>query len=176
MNALLKAMALVCLLTWAIVTRADNTELGNIHKGNIAAEGSASISFYAPSGRASSTAISVSPSLQYFVVDHLSIGGSLSYHHYSGSDGWTSWGIGPSITWHFWSTGHLSVFASEEIFLNKGTNLNWYGSNTAGLGMNYFITPSVAIGPLLQTYYQFENSELPSAFGTSLIGKFSIYF
>ena len=176
MNALIKVMALVCLFTWAAVVRADNAEFGNINKGNIQADGAASVSNYAPTGQTSSFIVVVSPSVQYFVMNRVSIGGSLYFQHYSSGASWNALGIGPSATWHFWSEGHLSASVSDGLTVNENTNSRWYLNNSTGLGLNYFITPSVAIGPALVVSYQFSSLDLPAALNTSVVVKFSIYF
>ncbi len=110
------------------------------------------------------TYISMTPSFSYFIMNNLSIGGSISYYYaeteYSLSNTTNpslvfpksisrNFGIGPSIRYYF--SGNIIVpFLGISDFYSKNINSKQEGNIfTAVGGINYFLSNSVALEPFL---------------------------
>jgi hypothetical protein len=110
------------------------------------------------------TYISMTPSFSYFIMNNLSIGGSISYYYaeteYSLSNTTNpslvfpksisrNFGIGPSIRYYF--SGNIIVpFLGISEFYSKNINSKQEGNIfTAVGGINYFLSNSVALEPFL---------------------------
>ncbi|MHB8339222.1 MAG: hypothetical protein ACYDEE_17540 [Ignavibacteriaceae bacterium] len=110
------------------------------------------------------TYISMTPSFSYFIMNNLSIGGSISYYYaeteisLSNTTNPSSvfpksisrnFGIGPSIRYYF--SGNIIVpFLGISDFYSKNINSKQEGNIfTAVGGINYFLSNSVALEPFL---------------------------
>lgn len=181
----LLATALFCPLFSALAaTDVVSTEASpkpvyaNILAGDLKVGGGFDISY----GDRQATTISLSPSVEYFVADHLSVGGGLTLSHVTSFRS-TTWSIGPTATYYFWSQDRIALFFSQGIFVShssEGTqDTVTYASSTSQLGADYFIIPSVAFGPALQWRHAFSESTESADIGSqntySLIGRFAIH-
>ena len=156
------------------------TDFGNIHKGNLQTGGTINFSHGWQTG-SSFLSLQISSPTEYFLLDHLSLGGTVSYFHSGGpSYNYDSFGVGPSGTYYFWTQDHLAAYLGEEFSYNKTSGSSIYTSycfnSRTKLGVKYFLTPSVAIGPSIEYTHQFGRQEIPTADSISLIGAFSIHF
>ena len=131
----------------------DRTSSANnkyITEGHWSVGGGASLSYNTSSGHG--LELSGYPSAQYFIMDHLSVGGEASI-------AWNSnrsvLGLGPALTYYFAESEKAVWFVSEALFYSRYhyDSIGYGDFNTSNLsartsiGMNYFLTPSVAIGP-----------------------------
>ena len=112
--------------------------------------------------------ISFSPSISYFVVDNLLLGANISFIYYeniaklSFNDfEYKSIGrdylIGPSLKYFF--NGYKIVpFVGVSAYYTSSIGSEQEGKNiSASLGIDYFITKSIAVEPFLQYSYTFYN-------------------
>ena len=110
------------------------------------------------------TYISMTPSFSYFIINNLSIGGSISYNYAETEVSLSNnvnpsitipksisrnFGIGPNIRYYF--GGKLIVpFLGVSDFYSKDVNSKQEGNIfTAEGGINYFLSNSVALEPFL---------------------------
>jgi hypothetical protein len=119
-----------------------------ITKGHWTISGGASLSYNTGGSGAN---LAIYPSAQYFVMDHLSVGGEAFVGLNSS---YNTFGLGPAMTYYFGESERAVWFVSQAILYNRYhydagslnyTETNW--SSHTSLGMNYFLTPSVAVGP-----------------------------
>lgn len=101
------------------------------------------------------TSFNLSPSMSWFVIDNVAIGGYISYSYYnysSGSAHTHSFSLGPAFRYYLTKEGKLRCFT----YANFGIYSSFYtynqekDSNTTfnagvGLGLAYFITEQVAL-------------------------------
>lgn len=172
--ALQQLVAGIGLLLFVVTEVRADGDYGNIHRGNVETGGSVSFSYVSPSGSGSLTSFSLSSPTQYFLIDRFSLGAAINYFH--SSLGVDSLGVGPSATYYFWTQDRLATFAGEEFTYNKFPGVDYFFNNRAKLGINYFITPSVAIGPSLEYGHNFGRGNTSTIDSVSVLGKFSIYF
>ena len=84
---------------------------------------------------------------QWFLTDRFALGPSLTYR---GTQLSTLVGIGPAASWYFYSEKKLGVYLGEELTFNSFGNSNGsYLYSSTSLGLDYFIVPSVAFGPVV---------------------------
>lgn len=79
-------------------------------QGNFVVTNDAGFAFTQQVGRGGATAFTLRPALDYFVINHLSIGGALEFDYFSGNPASTLFQVAPEIgyeialgdTWSFW--------------------------------------------------------------------------
>lgn len=146
-------MFFISCISFSAIASDNTSNKKMLYKGDFEVGGNMSLS--STSNASNSTYFTVFSKLQYFVIDNLSIGGSVSYYHYSASFR-DSYGIGPSVSYYFWTKEKLAAYVSQSLFLEKYKNDSTSLTNKSGtsiLGVNYFVTPSVALGLSLNFYY-----------------------
>jgi hypothetical protein len=127
-----------------------------IKKGNIGAGGSASIAY----STYSNFIYNISPNLEYFLIDRLSLGGTANYTVTSGQK---SLSLGPSFTYYFCQSGRWIPLTGLGLYYTDIFSSSYYSSDfnywngKAKLGINYFLTPSIAIGSVFEYYRTFFN-------------------
>lgn len=140
-------------------------KFANIDKGDMLVSGTFSGSRFADSAGNLSTDIDVAVSWQYFLIDRLALGAAVSFDSASEllqafggtiSSASRTYGFAPEATYYFWSADRLATYAS----LFARLNFNEASGQTtwsAGLivGLDFFIYPSVALGPALQYIHDF---------------------
>jgi hypothetical protein len=119
-----------------------------ITKGHWSIAGGASLSYNTGGSGAN---LELYPSAQYFVMDHLSVGGEAFLGLNSS---YNAFGLGPAMTYYFAESEKAVWFVSQGFLYSRfhydAGNSNYTYKNWAShtsLGMNYFLTPSVAVGP-----------------------------
>jgi hypothetical protein len=174
------ASAMLLLLCSATGSFAESKYIGNIHQGDFYTGGSFSLS-YNKSSDFSQTTVSLIPSLQYFVVDRLSVGGDFYVTHTSTDSGSTTLGFGPAATYHFFADDKWSAYVGAGALYNKlsfnssaFSDVNYF-SVSGKLGLNYFFTPSVALGPELYYTHTFNTDTYVGYNQYNLLIGFGIY-
>jgi hypothetical protein len=142
-------------------------DFGNIKTGNVEAGGSIALNVYR-----GNSSFSMSPSIEYFVEDHLSVGGQLVL--LSSSD-YNSFGFGPSATYYFLIQDRWAPFVNANIiFSHNNLGSDHSTDYEVGVGSRYFITPSVTFGPSL--IYDLNTNASGSTNGyLTLLGSFAIF-
>ena len=117
--------------------------------------------------------LSVSPQVEYFVHDGISVGGTFGFATATTAIGSTSLSVGPSATWHFWSEDKLSAYGGTSLIFSNltgvagsdvGTSLDVNG------GVNYNFAPWFGVGPRVNY------SLVSSAAGTGgLVANLNLY-
>lgn len=126
------------------VQAAETTSVDKwITQGHVQVAGSGSYSSSSGNIR-SQTRLFLAPSVEYFIMDHFSLGGSLNW--LSISDTPSDVSFGPSATYYFFESDRWA--GSLEFGAAFGLSESAYDSFiSGGLGLRYFFVPSVAIGP-----------------------------
>jgi hypothetical protein len=119
--------------------------------------------------------------LQYFVVDHLSLGGIVQGSRTSVSvagqtQSTNSFAIGPELTWYLWTYGRFTFYVEPELFLELRPDGPPTTFGAAGAAGGYwFFTPSVAFGPGVRYFHRFGNGAEPDSDQFLLYLAFSLY-
>ncbi len=116
----------------------------------------------------------LNPTIEYFIVDRLSVGGTIGLALNEASNRYL---VGPSATYYFWKDDRLTANVGAELrfgqqehdYFDTGRRTDTSTSGRFRLGLNYFLTPEVSIGPLLTFDKEFENSASPAAFENSTL-------
>jgi hypothetical protein len=86
-------------------------------QGNFVVTNDAGFSFAHQIGHGDTTTFTIRPALDYFVINHLSVGGAVQFDFVSGNPGFTQFSIVPQIgyelalsdTWSFWPQADLAL-------------------------------------------------------------------
>jgi hypothetical protein len=150
-------------------------KIANIQKGNVQVGGSLGFSHY-NSGGTSASSYYFDPQAEYFVMDRLSVGGSISFMGQSGNYSYTSYGLGPSLSYYFYESGPMAAYVAQAIEFNKiSDQTETFVRGRSSLGIKYFIVPQVAFGIDLSTRYDLGSRSNMSSL-TILGGNFSFFF
>jgi hypothetical protein len=164
-----KTLALISIAGLAISFEGFGAEfIGNIRQADLQIGGSLSLSYnyvaanttfgYSASKSSSAT---FTPSLEYFVIDGLSIGGTFSYYANSSQGNGSIISFGPSGTYYFATLDKAAFYIRANPIYSANsfapTTLNYFGLHTT-IGMNFFFNPYIAIGPGLQWIHSFSNT------------------
>ena len=99
---------------------------------------------------ADTVSINMSLSSKYFLLNRLAVGASFGLD--AGSESDTVSTLGPAATFYFWNNDYLAGYLGSSFRMGLTTaTVNWVLSGE--LGLKYFMTPSVAIGPALYANY-----------------------
>ena len=142
----------------------------NIHAGNWNVGGNVDFSKY--SGRRNDASTS-SASLvgKYFLIDHLALGVGAGVT--SASDQSTVATVGPTASYFFWNDGHR-LATHAEIGIRFGlTSATVLSFDQVAVGADYFLVPTVALGPLL--YFDYYNSKVSDYQRSGLAFNLAIY-
>ncbi len=139
-----------------LTASSDLSRPANILKSNIEVGGSFALGY----GSATGFGVTLNPAVEYFVMDKLSVGGTVNL--YTSAD-YQTYGAGPSFTYYFMQKAQWAAFAGGSGLYNNNyaSSYNAYSnlSVTAKVGLNYFVDASVAFGPSLSyTEYSMRNS------------------
>ena len=130
---------------------ADSSTFANIQQGNLVVGGGLMFS-QSSRGKTTTSNLDLGLSTLYFVIDHLALGlvGDLIKE----TDGDTVALIGPAAQYTFWQKDSLTTYL--QLSYQKGlTDVTVSGRVDTKLGVQYFITPSVAAGPYLSYTHVF---------------------
>lgn len=128
-------------------------------------------------GGSSYTALSLQPGAEYFVMNNLSLGGSLSltfakYGSYSDDSStfkFRELDVLPSGKFYFWQDAGMAAFVAQQLgwaFYQSGSDF----TASTGLGISFFLNSKVAITPVLQANYgQDQTGSL------NLLGRISVF-
>ncbi len=117
----------------------------------------------------------ISPSIERFLTDDLSLGltGSMNL-----CPGCSTWSIGATATYYFWKSGRWAAYVGETLaFKHFGGGVDSLTSLTK-VGVEYFFSPKVSLSPYLQTEKAFNPAAITSTppWGLSTGVQLSIYF
>jgi len=148
--------------------------LANIKEGNMQIGGGFGWANYKSNSTSNST-FQLNPQMEYFLIDHLSLGGTLSYINQSGDYSFSAYGIGPSASYYFFEQGPIAAYAAQAVSFYKYSDVekNFTNGKTS-LGMKYFVVPQVAFGVALSADYGIGSDNSTNT--TSLGGNFSFYY
>lgn len=99
---------------------------------------------------------------EYFVRDHLSLGGELSHLT---TRGYTETRVGPAGKYYFFEQDRFSPFVGEAVLYNHTSVGADYWTNKTTFGFKYFILPSLAAVSSLNWYHLFGRSA-PDAYAS----------
>jgi hypothetical protein len=161
----------------ATMENSNSFQLKHILSGNLEIGGGFSALQVSNKGD-SHTQYSIYPQLEYFIFDHFSVGGSLSYFNNSHSEETVSgFGLGPSATYYFMELGNSAFYVNQNISFFKFADSPYEKSASTSLGSKFFIVPQVAFGIALKHSYNLsESSQIDGSTSTSLQGNFSFYY
>ncbi|MBI3558649.1 MAG: hypothetical protein HY074_20470 [Deltaproteobacteria bacterium] len=149
---------------------------GNITKGHLGVTASLSLSSTSNEGQSAFTVFSFSARSQYFLADRIGLGPVLKL---STQTNFSDLSIGPSVLYYFWTRDRLGAFISQDVTLRTVSNSGNSGTTfktESQLGLNYFLYPSVAVGPAVDFIHQFGTASFFSRVNqVSFFGQFSIY-
>ena len=166
MKYLLVVACLLCLSTAAFAANPN----ANINKGDTSVGGSVTLSYNTVGG----TYFYVNPNAQYFIADNFSLGGSISYTSYSGSNiGYVN--LGPAMTYYFWSQEKMAAFLGVDFTVNATSNSSNNVTFDGDIGLDWFVVPTVAFGPKIQFSHTFINPDSASNSYYSLLAMFSVF-
>jgi len=121
--------------------------IGNISRGNIGAAANVYLDHY--SDRNDAYQLNVSGS--YFFWDHISLGLTTDTHN--GSNNSTVSMLGPNARYFFWEEGRLAAAIHGSALLGL-TDATVRAGLSAGMTLDVFLVPAVALGPYLNfTHY-----------------------
>ncbi len=120
---------------------------------------------------------SVDMPVEYFIMDYLSVGGTVGLSHTSLSPGLsgTNGSFGPSATVYFWKDGPLVAYGSLKatyLFLDYAEDAI---ALTPAVGARYFLTSSVAAGPELSFTHNFGMGTRHASNGIAIGATFSLF-
>jgi hypothetical protein len=154
------------------------TESANINRGDIRIGGGVGIGY----STYSSTIVTVSPLVQYFVADGFAVGLDTDYSFSKRED---IFAAGPIASYYFWTREAWAAFVEQrfkyhtsKMYGPSSYETKPYWSSTSSLGANYFMSKYVAIGPALTYFVRLNQIEGQEDTGSaiSLTGAISVYF
>jgi hypothetical protein len=151
------------------------TPAGPISKGSMLVDGSAGFSHNSSSGSQSSTTISVSPEVLYFVATRLAVGGQLGLSYSKASNSSIrSWSLGPAARYYFAQpeartlpfVGVAAAYGSSSFSPASGTDSDQISTMLEGVGG---ITRMLArhVGISGELFAAWRNNEVKSGAGPS---------
>ncbi len=128
---------------------AQANDQANTNMGDFEVGGSFSINHYRTtnSNSDSTTSVTLYAPIQFFIINSLSVGGAFSFLHYSGIG---QYSFGPAATYYFANSGRLTGYVGASVLfsiLDEELGTADYRTYAGRLGMKYFITRSIALGP-----------------------------
>lgn len=124
--------------------------------------------------------LSLSAPIQYFIMDHLSVGGEMNLSRSNVGPSWSA-GVGPAATYYFWTQDKMAAYGSEALTYQytssqNGAQVNPAWRSTTSLGMNYFLAPTLALGPALEYSHRWNGSSTSNRNVVAMTGNFKLYF
>ena len=119
------------------------------------------------SNGASSYSLSADLPLQYFVADGLSLGGAVHWATSGSSVNGVSRtativAIGAEAGWYFWRHDRWAAFLQPEVFVNlRAPDLPTTFSLAAASSLQWFLNPSVSVGPGVLFAHEFGTGLIP---------------
>ena len=98
--------------------------------------------------------ITLSPRVEYFILNRFSVGGRLNYIDSNRAS--TEIQIGPGFSWYPLIIGRTALVVDQAILMiNPAGSQQTYFAGDTGLGLDWFVSPSVAIGPSIRGLFYF---------------------
>lgn len=149
---------------------------GNITQNHIDIGASMNLSSIDIEGTEAYTVFTLSLRSHYYIIDRLGLGALFFLQTQSNL---TNLRFGPSVIYYFWTSDRLGAYASQDLSfrsltLGGATATTAFETDTA-VGLNYFLTPAVAVGPAVEFFHRFGNSHTARINQVSFTGQFSIY-
>jgi hypothetical protein len=139
-----RMIALVsCLMSLVAHAEESDRPYGNIMKGDL---GLSASFFYRSSSNDRGSELDLFNTTTYFVADRFAIGGIFSFNDTSDDDATAL--LGPVVSYHFWAQDRWASRVQLE-YSSGLTDATVRGRLGALVGLEYFITQSVAAGPYL---------------------------
>ncbi len=162
----------------AAVTSADEEKLyGNITQGHYGISASLNLNSTSTEGTSAFTTFRFSARTQYFLADRFGLGPVLRLTTQSN---FTDFSVGPSALYYFWTRERLGAYFSQDVTLRTVTNSGKTSSTCeldSQFGLNYFLYPSVAVGPAVDFFHRFGTATTFNRVNQfALLGQLSIYF
>ncbi len=88
----------------------DSEVSANILKGHMQVGGGFNYRQSSPSNGELNSNYGIYPQVEYFVIDHLSLGGTLNFFGQNGSTTYTGYGIGPSLSYYFYQRNSIATY------------------------------------------------------------------
>lgn len=176
-KVLVLVISLMSQFVFATLENSSSIQSKNILSGNMEIGGGFSAHQF-KNNNDSHTQFSIYPQLEYFIFDHLSIGGSLSYFSNSQSQETVSgFGLGPSATYYFMELGNSALYVNQNISFFKFADSPYEKSASTSMGSKFFILPQVAFGIALKHSFNLsEGNQSNNSTSTSFQGSFSFYY
>jgi hypothetical protein len=172
---LLAAMAFVFNSGAGTAHAAADKLYGNITEGHVGVDSSVSFTSTSVASAPATNQFAMRLRGQYFLEDRIALGPAI---HLNTRNSFTSLRIGPSVLGYFWARDRLGAYISEDVTIGSvyqsGASSSRFDSDTV-LGINYFITPSVALGPAIELFHVFGNVNFDTINEFLFTGAFSIY-
>jgi hypothetical protein len=171
----LAAVALVLSAGAGTARAAQDRLYGNITEGHVGVDSSVSFSSTSVASAPATNQFAMRLRGQYFLEDRIALGPAI---HLNTRNSFTSLRIGPSLLYYFWAREKLGAYLSQDVTIGSvyqsGSSSSRFDSDTV-LGINYFITPSVAVGPAIELFHVFGNVNFDTINQFLFTGAFSIY-
>lgn len=118
--------------------------------------------------------ITLSPRLEYFILNRFSVGGRLNYIDSNRAS--TEIQVGPGFSWYPMIIGRTVVVIDQAILMiNPSGSQQTYFAGDTGLGLDWFVSPSVAIGPSIRGLYYFGGDSARPEGGVGLRFGISVF-
>lgn len=145
-------------------------EAANIKKGNWEVSGSIAYSHYSDNDY-----FSVSPAAQYFFMDYFSFGLKSTYS--AGSNAVTVYSLGPVASLYFPVSDSVAPYISVAplVWSRYASSGRSYYRADVDVGVKFFLTDSVAFGPVVSWNHYYPSNGGKSSNGIDVMGVFSIH-
>ncbi|MBI3544952.1 MAG: hypothetical protein HY075_16895 [Deltaproteobacteria bacterium] len=148
---------------------------GNISEGHLGLSASVSIDSTKVESADANTTFTFSTRNHYFVADRVGLGGVLFLQTRTNL---TNLRVGPSVQWYFWNRDRLGAHVSQDVTIrvlsSPASTASSFQTDSL-LGLDYFLYPSVAIGPALEFFHQFRTSSFALVNEFTFLGQLSIF-
>jgi hypothetical protein len=163
--------AVLCLLLAAAAARAEEVKNfePKLHSGNWRVGAVLSLTDSSFSNGNSSYSLTASLPLQYFVADGFAFGGVVNWSTSGDSVNGvaqtaTVVSLGAELAWFFWRHERFAAALQPEFFVNlRAPDLPTTYTAAGALDLEWFINPSVAIGPGFVYFHEFGTGLLASS-------------
>jgi hypothetical protein len=115
--------------------------------------------------------------LQYFVADHVSVGGNFRLNADSPASGvnTTTTSIGPIATWYFWTQGRWASYVQGFAGWRNNSRLGSRPFFGGSLGLLRFVTESWGVGPSISVNHRASTDTLLGSTDVSFALAFNLF-
>ncbi len=98
--------------------------------------------------------LTLTPRAEYFIMNRFSVGGRINYIDSNRAS--TEVQVGPGFSWYIMQIGRSVLLIDQAIlWVNPSGSEQTYFAGDTGLGIDFFLSPSVAVGPSIRGLYYF---------------------